>query len=250
MLAQAAFARGQWRKAKAEVDAAARLDPVPALELWSLLASLPFIPLPDSEVVAARAAVRRWKPGIESADQHSSAHTGLHPMVRLHRLALLDIRLGDTVAALREARALDRPGDASTRGRLAHTLAQSIRAHVAAAGGRFPEALTLIQGAGWEVAAPVFVSEAYDRFFRAELLERLGREDEALGWYGSIAERAAYELVYLAPSVRHQAEIAERRGQREAAAKYYRRFAELWKEADPELQSQVGEARRSLAAIQ
>jgi tetratricopeptide (TPR) repeat protein len=145
---------------------------------------------------------------------------------------LLDIRLGDTVAALREARELDRTGSATARGRLAHTLAQSIRAHVAAAGGRFAEALSLLEGAGWEAAAPVFVSEAYDRFFRAELLEKLGREDEALGWYGSIAERAAYELVYLAPSVRHEAEIAERRGQPDLAARYQRRFMELWKDAE------------------
>jgi tetratricopeptide (TPR) repeat protein len=243
MLAQAALARGQWRKAKQEVEAAARLDPAPALELWSLFAALPFIPLPDSEIVAARVAVRRWNPAADSADQHSASHAGLHPMLRLHRLALLDVRLGDTTAALREARAIDRSADSVMR-RFTRPLAQSIRAHVAASGGRFAEALSLIEGAGWEAAAPVFVSEAYDRFFRAELLERLGREDEALGWYRSIAERAAYELVYLAPSARHQAEIAERRGQREPAARYYRRFIELWKDADPELQGQVEQARR------
>jgi tetratricopeptide (TPR) repeat protein len=96
----------------------------------------------------------------------------------------------------------------------------------------------------------LFASEAYYRYTRAELLERLGREDEALGWYGSIAERAAYELVYLAPAHRRQAEIYARRGQPDLAAQHYRRFIELWSEADPELQPVVAEARRRLAELE
>ena len=117
-------------------------------------------------------------------------------------------------------------------------------------GGRDGEALAVLDAAEWEAAAPVFVSEAYDRYFRAELLQRVGREDEALGWYGSIAERAAYELVYLAPSHRRQAEIYARRDQPDLAAQHYRRFIELWSEADPELQPVVAEARSRLAELE
>jgi tetratricopeptide (TPR) repeat protein len=124
------------------------------------------------------------------------------------------------------------------------------RARVAAAGGRTREALAHLEAAGWEAAASVFVSEAYDRYFRAELLQRLGREDDALGWYGSIAERAAYELVYLAPAHLRQAEIYAQRGQPSLAARHYRRFIELWSEADPELQPAVGEARSRLAELE
>jgi tetratricopeptide (TPR) repeat protein len=204
------------------------------------------------EILAIRESVRRWKPGPEPGNQtgHTTAHSGLHRHLRLHRLGLLDARLGDTVTALRHAHALDQASDTSLAGRLAHTLAQSIRAHVAAAGGRDAEALGDIETAGWEAAASVFVSEAYDRYFRGELLQRLARDDEALGWYGSIAERAAYELVYLAPAHRRQAEIYARRGQRDLAARHYRRFIELWSGADPELQPAVAEARRRLAEVQ
>jgi tetratricopeptide (TPR) repeat protein len=84
---------------------------------------------------------------------------------------------------------------------------------------------------------------------RGELLARSGREDEALGWFGSIAERAAYELVYLAPSHLRQAEIYDRREDRREAAKHYRRFIELWREADRELQPVVDQARKRLAAL-
>jgi tetratricopeptide (TPR) repeat protein len=237
MLAQAALARGQWRRAWNELTDAARLDSIPALELRSLFAAFSFLPIPRSEITAVREAVRRWDAGAK-------------PALRLHRLGLLDTRLGDTTRALREARALDRSADSSTAGWYAHTLARSIRAHVAAVGGRDRKALADLDAAEWEAAAPVFDSEAYDRYFRAELLERVGREDEALGWYGSIAERAAYELVYLAPAHRRQAEIYARRGQRDLAVQHYRRFIELWSEADPELQPAVAEARRRLAGLE
>ena len=251
MLAQTALARGKWRLAQQEVEAAARFDSIPALELLSLFDALSFIPVPQAEIMKTRETLRRWEP-IEQppALQHTAAHTGLHPYLRLHRLGLLDIKLGDTTLALQRARTLDRTGDSTTGGRFAHTLAQSIRARVAEAGNRYAEALGQIESAGWEAAASVFASEAYDRYLRAELLQRLGRDDEALGWFGSIAERAAYELVYLAPAHRHQAEIYERRGQRELAAQHYRRFIDLWSGADAELQPRVKEARERLEKME
>ena len=251
MLAQAALARGQWRRARQEVAAAFQLDSIPSLELWSLFAALDFIPLPRTEINSARNAVERWDASKESPPplEHNAAHSGLHPYLRLHRLALLDIRLGDTAAALKLARTLERAGESSSNGRLARTLAESVRAHLAEAAGRDAEALAHLEKAGWEAAASVFVSEAYDRYCRAELLEELGRDDEALGWYGSIAERAAYELVYLAPSHLHRGGIYEKRGDKIHAAQHYRRFIELWKDADPELQPAVAEARRKLGEV-
>ncbi len=249
MLAQVAIARGQWRRADSELAVAAQQDSIPALELRSLIAAFTFLPLPRQDIEDARNSIRRWIPAPAPADQagHTTAHVGVHRFLRLHRLALLEARLGDTTAALANARALERNADSSRTGRLAHTLAESIRAHVAAAGGRPEEALTDLNAADWETAASVFVAEAYDRYFRAELLADIGRDDEALGWLRSIAERASYELVYLAPSQLRQAEIYDRRGDREEAVKHYRRFIELWREADPELQPVVNGARKRLA---
>jgi DNA-binding SARP family transcriptional activator len=251
MLAQVAIARGQWRRADGELALAARQDSIPALELRSLFAAFTFLPLPRQDIEDARDAIRRWTPAAGPADQagHTTAHVGTHRFLRLHRLGLLDTRLGDTTGALANARALERVADSSRTGRLAHTLAQSIRAHVAAAGGRTRAALTDLDGANWETAAPVFVAEAYDRYFRAVLLADLGKVDEALGWLRSIAERASYELVYLAPAQLRQAEIYDRRGARDEAVKHYRRFIELWQNADPELQPVVDGARKRLAEL-
>ncbi|HKP48742.1 MAG TPA: hypothetical protein VJU17_01920 [Gemmatimonadales bacterium] len=251
MLAQVAIARGQWRRAGSELALAARQDSIPALELQSLFAAFTFLPLPRRDIEDVRSAIRRWTPAVGPADQagHTTAHVGTHRFLRLHRLGLLDTRLGDTTAALATARALERVADSSRTGRLAHTLAQSIRAHVAAAGGRTRAALADLDAADWETAASVFVAEAYDRFFRAELLTDIGKDDEALGWLRSIAERASYELVYLAPAQLRQAEIYDRHGARDEALKHYRRFIELWQNADPELQPVVDGARKRLAEL-
>jgi tetratricopeptide (TPR) repeat protein/tRNA A-37 threonylcarbamoyl transferase component Bud32 len=45
-------------------------------------------------------------------------------------------------------------------------------------------------------------------------------------------------------------ELYEEKGDRGRAASYYRRFVDVWKDADPELQPQVNAARRRLAALQ
>jgi DNA-binding SARP family transcriptional activator len=67
----------------------------------------------------------------------------------------------------------------------------------------------------------------------------------SIGWYQSIAERAAYELVYLAPAEQRLGRFFDARGDQEKAAAHYRRFAELWRGADPGFQPLVeGVSRR------
>ncbi|HET8623905.1 MAG TPA: hypothetical protein VFM14_10110 [Gemmatimonadales bacterium] len=53
------------------------------------------------------------------------------------------------------------------------------------------------------------------------------------------------------PGVGHQrrAEILATLGRREEAAREYARFIKLWKEADPELQPAVREAKAALARL-
>jgi len=84
------------------------------------------------------------------------------------------------------------------------------------------------------VASP-FLSLAHERFLRAELLEKVGREAEALGWYGSIAERSPYELVYAAPAHLRRADIFGRQGDLDAAAAEYDQARVHYAKADAEL---------------
>jgi hypothetical protein len=56
--------------------------------------------------------------------------------------------------------------------------------------------------------------------------------------------------VYLAPAQLRQAEIYDQRGDRAQAAQHYRKFIELWRDADPELQASVTKARARLAELE
>ena len=86
-----------------------------------------------------------------------------------------------------------------------------------------------------------YYSRPLGRFIRAEALRRLGRDEEALGWYGTLGEKYGTEFVYLAPALLRQAEIYERRGETRQSLAYYRRFIVRWQDADPEYQSLVKE---------
>jgi tetratricopeptide (TPR) repeat protein len=135
-------------------------------------------------------------------------------------------------------------GPLGERDRVEH--GRALIAHIRSAARRPAEALAQLEAAGWERTAGQSVAEASDRFFRAELLRVVGRSDEAIGWYQSMAERATYELAYVAPAEQRLGRIFDARGAAGDAAVHYRRFIELWKGADPELQPMVEVVQRRL----
>lgn len=252
LLARVSAARGQWRAARAQLDSAGRFDPVAELELRSLLAVLPFLRVPRAELLDIRRRVAEWPAALEPAGEpsHSAAHAGLHPHVRRYRLGLLDTRLGDTTAALRQAGLLDSAADSASGLKAAaiHTFASSIRARVAARAGRTAEALELLERSNWDVVESIFEAEALDRYYRAELLFTLGRHAEALDWYRTIAERATYELVYVAPARWREGWLHGRLGDRAREADAYLTVERLWRKADPPLQAAAVEASRRAQA--
>ena len=95
-----------------------------------------------------------------------------------------------------------------------------------------------------------FFSQSYERYLRAGVLNKLGKDSEALQWYGSIWMANAFDLVYLAPSRLEAATIYERQGNRTSALAAYRAFIDLWRDADPDLEPQVTRARARVAALE
>ena len=88
----------------------------------------------------------------------------------------------------------------------------------------------------------------------AELWERLRRPDSVLAVLeravGSMAYRDNPEdVMFYPPALKRLGELYEARGDRARARAYYERFAELWQNADPELQPQVAEVRQRIAAL-
>jgi len=86
----------------------------------------------------------------------------------------------------------------------------------------------------------------HERWIRAEALVSLGRDREALTWYGTFGAHTVFDLPYLGPAHLRQATIHERLGERELAISHYREFLTLRIEAEKELQSYVDQARDGL----
>ena len=62
-------------------------------------------------------------------------------------------------------------------------------------------------------------------------------------------QRVLLDAYELAPALKRSGELYEARGDRAKAADRYRRFVDLWKNADPELQPGVREVRARLARL-
>jgi len=254
-LAHVEAARGRWGEAQALFRRAARSDAATALSSYAWLAAMPFFERPATELSAIRDSLRDWQvPRAQGDSGRLDPQTipevltipnELRPWARDYLLGLLSVRLGDRTGAERYAARLDAAQEPRDRIGLRHDLALEIRASTALVDGKPEDALRLLEGASMTVAHSnqVWYSPHYSRplgrFVRAEALRQLGRDEEALGWYGTLGEKYGTEFVYLAPAFLRQAEIYERRGKTQEALGYYRRFKNRWQDADPEYQTLV-----------
>lgn len=253
MLARTAAARGQWRVARAQLDSARRFDAVSTLELRALLASLDFLDVPVDEVREIRSEVQRWNAAAAdgSANEHSTVHVGLHGGLRAYRLGLLSARLADTNAVSAQADTIERLATGAV-GRAASTLntmAHSLRARTAFARGDAAEALRHLDQAGWLSIQSGFEEEAGDRYLRALVLTALGRDDEAINWFRTIAQRGTHELVYLAPSRLRESMLACNARDHRAAALAYASAARLWSQAAASLREEVDSTGKQLQSL-
>ena len=247
MLAEASLARGRLHTARNDLTQAEACDRGAAVELRALFAALPFVPADGEELARVRRTLENEpdtgvQPGVGGPVE-------MERPVRLYCLGLIATRRGETEQGRRSEKMLVELSDSTLGGDLAWSLAASLRARAALAAGRQSAALAALESARWERAAALSVVEAADRYLRADLLRELGREEEAIGWYRAIAERASYELVYLAPAQYRLAQIYDHRGERAEAAMRYRRFLELWQDPDPELSPVVADAKQRLATL-
>jgi tetratricopeptide (TPR) repeat protein len=89
---------------------------------------------------------------------------------------------------------------------------------------------------------------------RAVLYERLGLPDSALAMYEQYIAAPAFRRIvldarHLPRTYKRLGELYESRGNRAAARDYYGRFVDLWKNADPDLQPLVSDARAALKRL-
>jgi tetratricopeptide (TPR) repeat protein len=170
----------------------------------------------------------------------------------MYLLGLASARMGDVERAAQYAGKIGDQRFPTGYESLAADLARSVQAQIERVQGKPADALEKLEPILAETRNPLespFVSEAYERFTRAELLYELGRYPEALKWFDHLVESSVFEFVYLPLSEFRRAEIRTRMGDSKNAAASYRAFIDLWGNCDPELRPMVELARRRLEGI-
>jgi tetratricopeptide (TPR) repeat protein len=253
ILALIRLASGRLAEARESMAVAESLDPLRGGELRALVATFPFLPSDPAALAAAPGALERGEQALDESF-FLPDHDGVRPLLRAYLSGLLGAELGARDDALRRAAELERLAAPAADPTLARDLALGVRAEVLRREGRSREALEALvrieEPPGYELVLPSpFQRRARERYLRAVLLDELGRRDEALGSYAAIGNRSFYDLPYRAPAYLRLAGLHEGAGRRQEAIGHYRRFVELWRRADPELQAQVTEARRRIAAL-
>jgi len=258
-LAHLQVARGRLRAASAELDRAAALDPLPALEHRALLALLPFVPVSPERLLALRDMLTQGiLPGRAATLETShlaNLHDGVHPELRAYLIAGLSLRLGDTATARAYLAELERPHPAAHATTVGKDAAGSIRAQLAHLGGGTAEALRemeevqRLEARVGLIGGSPFYSEGLERYLYAGMLQGVGRLEEAVRWYGSFSSNSLFDFVFLAPSHAARGRISERLGRRREAAAEYGRAVQLLRDADPEMGPLVRELEQGLRRV-
>jgi eukaryotic-like serine/threonine-protein kinase len=149
--------------------------------------------------------------------------------------------------------------DADTRDtavlRVASNIRRAVVGQIAVAEKKYDEAIaalwasdTLYDGApvSCESCAIPPLARAYDRAGKTDqaiaMLERYVHDTYAFRF-------ANTDPYYLTPSYERLAQLYEQRGDRANAITDYGKFIELWKNADPELQPRVADAKKRMVAL-
>ncbi len=173
--------------------------------------------------------------------------------IELYSLGLAASYSGDSLKAGAAAATLLAGTPPEEARSLVRIWAATLRALIARSGRRYEAALTQLEKERVVIRFPLFWSPVYNtafsRYLRATLLEELGRDDEALAWFASIAQNYHYDLPFRAPAALHRARIHDRNGRKTAAIREYERFLALWRKCDPEFKPLVAEAEARITAL-
>ena len=145
----------------------------------------------------------------------------------MYLMGLVSARMGDVDRAEEYAGQIAQQKFPAGYEALAGDFSRSVRAQIDRVLGRPADALKKLEPVLADTRNPLespFVSEAYERFTRAELLYELNRYPEARGWYDHLVESSVFEFVYLPLATFRRAEILDRQGDSKGAEAGYKAF--------------------------
>jgi serine/threonine-protein kinase len=201
-------ARGRVGEARRQLALAEAADPERTRSAPTMIALAPFVRTPPAELRRLRASVA-GAPAPRSEATRTGVSVYFQPAppeqerrTRLYLLALLSARLGERARAGQYVEQLETLARSDT-GSLAADLVRGVRAELALSRNDAAGALRDLEEMRHEtyyIAAFAYpeLSQARERLLQAEALARLGRNEEALRWFGSFAEFSPFDMVYSA----------------------------------------------------
>jgi tetratricopeptide (TPR) repeat protein len=232
------------------------LAPMPATALMGLLATLPLAEPVLIDLDSLRVELDRWIAHDTPTRGYAYISTTWdnRHQIRAYLLGLFGAIDGDYEAALEYADEVEKQVAPQFEPTISQDLAEGLRAEVYLRQGRPEAALAALERAPRhvhysETRKSAFLEGGREAFLRGRVLHALERYDEALDVYAYSTETFALGPVLLAPSHYYRGEIYETRGDTIQAIWHYEAFAELWKDADPELQPKVREVLQHVAEL-
>lgn len=209
ILAHLELALGRDEAVTARLLTASRLEPVWGLELRAYFAALPFADVAAEVRDQVQAELEAWDPDDLPASIAPPFvfHDGLHPHLRSYLLGLLAARRNDSAAVRLAAEALSELAVPAGAEAMAEQLGRTLDALAWRLEGRPGDALAALERLKtdvwfqYAVGSPFFAG-TYQRYLRAELLEQVGRVDEAIRWWETIAQRSPFELAFAPAAAR------------------------------------------------
>jgi len=256
--------RGRWSEARQHLSAAEALSPGPGLEYRSLLSVAPFVSVSEEERRELLSRLGSWDPSLmpppSLPNLWLTADEGLHAHLRLYLMGLLELEMGQVEVTLASAEQLEQlplvgAADADLfEETLPAELASTLRGMAAFERGDFEGAVALLEASttlAWQNLshASGFHAKVHARWAQAEALAEIGQTEEALRWYGSFGEHTLYDLPYQAPAHFEMGRLLEAAGDSSAAAGHFRRFIEMWSDADQEFQPLLLEVSERLSLL-
>ena len=228
LLADLELALGRRSAAQRSLDAIERLDPTRAERYRALFSAAPGIGRPAPRSMAVPASLDRRAVAREAAPAgwHPEDLYGPLPDLYSRGIAAALADTPDEVTAIIQAL----EADSSAAGDYGNDL-RLLAAH--GAGRPLPDGdpPRFALPAEDAILSP-FLSRPSRRFLEARRLEERGQLREALVWYESLEVFSVHDLPWGIPALLDRARLHEVLGEDDAAAALYRRFADLWRDAD------------------
>lgn len=243
MAAEMYAAMGRWEETSAHLDNVSRLDALLGERLRANITLLgPFAATP------ARLAQLHAIPSGSAAEPLPPVLRTVTPVPSFAR-GLEAIATHDSTALHAAEHDLETQPSDAPEAPLARFQSIILQARWLRNAGEAGKALSLLE-TNWLAIGETSVlhyARSSERLLRADLLQAVGRNREAIMWYESIPEDLGFGLAYAAPAHLGVARAHAALGERKAAAEEYARVAELWQHADGELRQVAAEAARRAA---